>query len=215
MDDFSCVEKFDFLNTESKLPAMADEEPLSFNRLAAALEMLGGALADRGLSYEVVVVGGAAMMLNSASSRTTQDVDAIAIAEGLGTTPRRVHVLPVPLAEAARDVAAAMGLEEDWLNVSVGAFVPPLEVEDVLPDAASNLYGGLRVTVANRPNLAKLKLYAAVDEGPGSVHERDLRDLALAPAEVDLVLQWYLERFKGREDPNLPTIVARVWGRSL
>lgn len=194
---------------------MSDPEPLSHKRLVAALRTLGGVLADRGLSYEIVVVGGAAMVLNSASSRTTQDVDAIAVAEGSGVRPRRVHVLPAPLAEAVRDVAATLGLEDDWLNVSVGVFVPPLEVDDVLSDAASYLYGGLRVTVASRPNLAKLKLYAAVDEGHGSVHERDLRDLALPTEEVDLVLQWYFERFRGRENPNLPTVVEWVWGRRL
>lgn len=187
---------------------------LTLQRLATALETLGGVLSDRQLSYEVVVVGGAAMALNLASTRVTQDVDTIAIAGPDDARPRRVHVLPQPLADAVRDVADALGLESDWLNVAVGAFVPPLELEDVLPNAASHMYGALRVTVANRVSLARLKLYAAVDEGYGSVHEADLRHLDLSPDEVDLVVRWYQDRFEGREDPGLAGTLRRVWGVS-
>lgn len=155
------------------------------------------------------------MALNLASTRVTQDVDAIAVAEAGDARPKSVHLLPPPLADAVRDVAEALGLESDWLNVAVGAFVPPLEVEDVLPNAASHTYGALRVTIANRVNLAKLKLYAAVDEGSGSVHEGDLRALDLSLEEVDLVVRWYRDRFEGREDPGLAGTVKRVWGVAL
>lgn len=154
------------------------------------------------------------MALNQTGTRPTQDVDAIAVAEGASARPRRVHVLPEPLAEAVRDVAAVLELDDDWLNVGVGAFVPPLEVDDVLPDAASHLYGdgSLRVTVASRVSLAKLKLYAAVDEGRGSAHELDLRRLALSPQDVDAVVQWYRDRFKERQDQGLADTIGRVWG---
>lgn len=187
---------------------------LSPRRLSEALELLGAVLADRDLYFEVVVVGGAAMALNRVAVRPTQDVDAIAVSDDPGGRAKMVHELPESLADAVRDVADVMNLEEDWLNAGVGAFVPPLEIEDVLPDAASHLYGkgALRVTIANKVNLAKLKLYAAVDEGQGSAHETDLRRLDLTPRESSMVVTWYRHRFAGREDIGLEGTITRVWG---
>lgn len=184
---------------------------LRLQQLTKALQALGRVLDDRGLRYEIVVVGGAAMTLHGATLRPTQDVDAIAIGDG-ESAPERVHTLPEPLAEAIADVASVMGLEDDWLNVAVGAFVPPLVLDDVLPNAASTVYGGLRVTVADRVALARLKLYAAVDEGAGSAHEADLRGLELDAAQVEDVVSWYRARFEGRIDHGLRGTIERVWG---
>ncbi|HEX2095108.1 MAG TPA: hypothetical protein VHG28_22095 [Longimicrobiaceae bacterium] len=45
-------------------------------------------------------------------------------------------------------------------------------------------YGNLDVGLVGRRTLIALKLFAAVDGGPGSVHVQDL--LALAPTDADL-----------------------------
>ena len=126
---------------------------------------------------------------------------------------RLLRLVLAQLAGAARDVGVALGLEEDWLNAGVGAFVPPIELDDALQNAASHVYGGaLRVTVASRLGLARLKFFAAVDEGIGSVHEDDLRAMRLSEEEGQQVLDWYRERFAGREDPGLAGTVFRLWG---
>ena len=82
--------------------------PIERQLLFRALDTLGAVLRDRSATFEVVVVGGAAMLLH-ADVRPTQDVDAIAVGDGAGP-PRPVHELPSELALAAVDVAAVLGL---------------------------------------------------------------------------------------------------------
>jgi hypothetical protein len=45
----------------------------------AALELLGSVLAGRGLSYEVVAVGGSALLLRGLIRRPTKDLDVVAL----------------------------------------------------------------------------------------------------------------------------------------
>jgi len=77
-------------------------------------------LEHRGLSFDLVVVGGGALLLQNLIRRPTLDLDAIARVEaGEWLTAKP---LPEPLVQAIRDVADAMGLsrepqdEKDWLN---------------------------------------------------------------------------------------------------
>lgn len=67
-----------------------------------ALELLSAELEDEGGSHEVVIAGGAALVLLYGARESTKDVDAV-------LADRAVR-------EAAQQVAARLDLPEDWLN---------------------------------------------------------------------------------------------------
>lgn len=63
---------------------------------------------------EIVVCGGSALILMGLVSRTTRDVDIVALAEsGVLRSP---DPLPAELREAAAEAAEDLGLQNDWLN---------------------------------------------------------------------------------------------------
>lgn len=82
--------------------------------LRQALGALGAVLTDRGLAYEVVVVGGGALLLVGGIRRPTRDVDALAIVEH--GRYQLALPLPEPLREAIEDTALVQGLAPDWFN---------------------------------------------------------------------------------------------------
>lgn len=154
-----------------------------------AIRAVGELLAAEGESVAVVVVGGAAMILQGVVSRLTEDVDIIATAhsshKGVPRGLARPVPLPEPLLRAVSRVARDFNLPENWMNSAVGA-----QWETGLPPGFEQRirwlqFGGLALGVAGRPDLIFLKLYAAVDsEGPQSVHYQDL--LALRPRAKEL-----------------------------
>jgi hypothetical protein len=92
---------------------MAD---LDRSSLTAALRALGDVLAARGYRSDLVLVGGAALLLRGTISRPTKDGDIVGERLPDGTIAPLDH-LPPELARAALDVARAYGLEDDWLNL--------------------------------------------------------------------------------------------------
>jgi hypothetical protein len=158
---------------------------LSLDDLRSTLTALGEVLAQRGLSYEVVLVGGANLLLRGIISRPTKDGDLLAqrLADGHVVEMRE---LPGPLLLAVRDVARAYGLADDWLNVG------PASVLDLgLPlGFAGRLtredFGALTVWLAGRHDLICFKLYAAADHWP--TKDRHLADLrAIGPNRAELL----------------------------
>lgn len=92
-------------NTESGTPS-----GLSRNAILQALKALSDELGRQGSAGEVCLCGGAVMVLAFAARTSTRDVDAI--------------FQPTDLVrEAARRIAGAQGLPEDWLNDGVKGFV--------------------------------------------------------------------------------------------
>jgi len=140
-----------------------------------------------GESASIVVVGGATLMILGWTERTTADVDVIARAskeEGGELVLIPPDPLPEPLIRAIRRAARDYGVSRDWMNTVVGAqwstgLPPSIEEELRWED-----FGPLEVGFAGRRTLVALKLLAAVDQGPESVHYRDL--VTLEPSEDEL-----------------------------
>ncbi len=167
---------------------------LDRSSLAEALSATGAVLAARGLSYDVVLIGGGALLLRGVIMRPTKDGDLLGERLGDGTVGHLTE-LPAPLAEAVRQVAAAYGLAPDWLNLG-----PASLLDGPLPDGfAGRLepfdFGALRVWVAGRADLVALKLWAAADRWPAADrHLEDLEALAPAPEELAAAARWTAER---------------------
>lgn len=147
------------------------------------LGALGEQLAAVGKRFELVVIGGAALLALGIIQRPTRDVDIVALRSKAGLDTAK----PMPSGlQAARDrVARDFSLPAEWLNPG-----PTDLLELGLPDAfidrlQRHEYGtALTVYFASRYDQIHFKLYALVDQGPGK-HEDDLR--ALAPTEDELL----------------------------
>lgn len=163
-----------------------------------ALSLVGELLQARGLQFRIVVIGGAAMNLQDYVARATTDVDILAFADPAGDKTLRLRPpdepLPAALGQAAATVAADLGLDPEWLNA-----VAALQWRTGLPPNLESRvhwtdYGGLQVGLADRYDLIFLKLYAAVDGGPGDVHVQDLLALTPSDEELDAAAAWVREQ---------------------
>ena len=88
-----------------------------------ALHRLGALLQFRRQDFAIAIVGGAALNLIGVVSRTTTDVDVLAVAnpvelaqQASGTLSEAPDPLPMELRRAASDVARDLRLDTDWLN---------------------------------------------------------------------------------------------------
>lgn len=163
-------------------------DPLHAEEIEEALTAVGELLAALGERHAIVVVGGATMNLLGFVRRSTSDVDVIARAhrDELGELRLEpAEPFPPALDRAIRTAARDLGLDEGWMNAVVGAQwkrgLPP----GMTGDITWRTYGeGLDVGLAGRRTLIALKLFAAADAAPGSVHTQDL--LALRPTDEEL-----------------------------
>ncbi|HEV2885595.1 MAG TPA: DUF6036 family nucleotidyltransferase [Jatrophihabitans sp.] len=161
---------------------------LGRRELEEALETLGAVLEGRGLSNGILIVGGSSLLLLGLISRPTADLDVI----GLAAQGSYVKADPIPpsLAQAVRDVAVVLELIPTWLNNGPAALMDlglPMGYEDRIE---LRRYGSLDVHIPGRVDLICFKLYAAVDQGPGSKHFQDLQDLAPTPSELSTAADW-------------------------
>jgi hypothetical protein len=156
--------------------------------LEDALGALGEILAYRGTPYELVIVGGSALLLLGMLTRVTQDVDVIAIvADGelVAADP-----LPAPLATAVEAVAADLGLDFAWFNPGPASLLDFGLPEGMLARCERRVFGGLTLLIAGRFDQIHFKLYAATDQGPRSKHLADLRHLEPDPHELIAAARW-------------------------
>jgi len=165
------------------------------SKTITAIKALGELLDSQGESVAIVIVGGAALIIQEFVARVTGDVDIIAVSRNMGKgKPKKIEPpepLPESLLKAISRVARDYNLSEDWMNTTVG-----LQWKTGLPPGFEGRVhwrrlGGLWLGCADRYDLIFLKLYAAADsEGPSSVHYQDLITLNPTQEELDAAALW-------------------------
>jgi hypothetical protein len=154
-------------------------------------------LAERGLRFEAVVIGGTALNLLGVVRRTTRDCDVL--------HPE----IPVSVLQAAKDFAlerSRLGdpLQNDWLNNG------PASLTKALPqgwqERLISVFEGKAVVLRSlgRLDLLRSKLFGLCDRAA------DLGDcvaLAPAPDELSLLLPWLQEQ---DGNPEWPAHVVEV-----
>lgn len=161
-----------------------------------ALALLGEVMESRRIDpCHLVVCGGTALLAAGVISRSTKDVDVLALRAEVDGEIGAAWPLPAALKEAVAEVAVEMGLASDWLNASTSMLIGPLDElpPEVWSDLLEEAYGTrLRISYVGRAGQILLKLNAALDRR----EPRDLDDLkALAPtaAECNRALHWVSE----------------------
>ncbi len=157
--------------------------PIDKPLLDRVLLALGDVLEARGLTYELVVVGGSSLLLLGLLERPTRDLDALAIVEDGAYV--RAEPFPLPLAQAVASVGRAFRLSDDWLNPGPTDLLRFGLPEGFRERTTLRRFGALTLHIAGRFDQVCFKLYAAVDQGPGSKHAADLH--ALRPSRDELL----------------------------
>jgi hypothetical protein len=157
--------------------------------IAAVLTAVGELIAADGVTYAIVIIGGAALNLSGIIGRPTNDVDILAWrTEGKITRPP--DLLPLPLVRAIGAVADRFGLPADWLNTLAASQwdtgLPPGLTERV----RWRDYAALTVGVIDRYDLIFFKVYAAADSGPRDRHYQDLLALRPTGGELTAAIAW-------------------------
>jgi len=138
-------------------------------------ELLGQELVGRGVTGEIVVAGGAAMLLVIRNRDTTRDVDAY-----FATNPQEIRA-------AAAVVARKEGLPPHWLNDGVKGFFysqPPTSLWAEYP--------GLRLYTVDPDYLLAMKVLAARPQDVGDITALvDYIGLSSAP-DILAVVQRYI-----------------------
>ena len=156
------------------------------DRLLAAL---GEQLQLAGEKYDLIVIGGSALLALDLVTRPTRDIDVVAMASDDG--PVEAVPLPGPLVQARNRVARDFGVPEDWLNSEAGHDMLRLGLPDGFFERLARRDYGTALTVrwASRYDLIHFKLHAAVDRGGGK-HLADLEALGPTPQELIAAARW-------------------------
>jgi hypothetical protein len=129
----------------STLPEVTAPTLLSAADLTAALEALAVELSAAGRPHELIVVGGAAVVLGYGAARTTRDID--------------VYEIDSDVRAAAHAVAAKLGLPDAWLSDGARAFMRAASRGKLLFERPS-----LTVFAVSTEQLLAMKLCAGRDE---------------------------------------------------
>lgn len=140
----------------------------------------------------LLVGGGAALNLLGLVTRTTKDVDVIAVVHlrSGGASLESADPLPSHLRQASQQVAHDLGLHADWLNPGPTSLLDFGLPSGCLDRATERTFGTrLRLLVLSRLDQIHLKLYAAVDQRGGR-HLVDLLELRPTADELLAAVQW-------------------------
>ena len=169
-------------------------ERIDQTRLDQALQLLAAKLELRGTApVNLVVCGGSALIQLGLRSRTTKDLDVVALltADHQLTSP---DPLPASLVEAADQVGRDMGFFQDWLNNGPSRGDGGLFQLGLPAGLASRLTAkcynhSLSVHFVSRVDQIHFKLYAACDQRHGR-HMNDLIGLNPTGPELETASRW-------------------------
>lgn len=117
--------------------------------ITEALERLGQLAAAQGEKFELMLIGGALMVLAYGTRQSTRDVDAVIRA------PRDAHMVR----DLVKLVAAERGWPEDWLNDGAKGYLVGLSSGPVIFSAS-----GIEVRSSSVAQLLAMKLSAWRDD---------------------------------------------------
>jgi hypothetical protein len=176
---------------------------LSPELLDQALHLTAERLEERDAAQEILVVcGGSALLALGLVNRTTKDVDVLA---GVDATSGLVDPRPLSptLSSVVDEVGAQLDLPRGWLNAGPADQVLAGLPEGFLSRLIRCDYGPrLTIHYPDRYDLIHLKLFAAIDQGPGR-HVRDL--LALSPTDEEMLAagRWVITQDASEAFPSL------------
>jgi len=156
---------------------------INLSGLEGALTVLGQLLADRGLHFEIVAIGGGGLLLLGLIDRSTKDLDLVALMKNRELIS--ANPLPLLLIKAAEDVGKALDLGKDWLNIGPSSLMEMGLPSGFMQRLHIRKYKGLTLYLADRFDQICFKLYASVDQGPQSKHFADL--IAIKPTTDELL----------------------------
>lgn len=156
--------------------------------LHQALVALGEILSKRGLQFEIVAVGGGALLLLGLITRPTKDLDLIAMVDKGSFISARS--LPKPLLQAINEVGIAFELDKNWINSGPTDLFSMGLPQGFMTRMETQNFGGLILHLASRFDQICFKLYAAVDQGPQSKHFEDLKLLHPSQDELKVAAKW-------------------------
>jgi len=169
----------------------------SKEQLENALTLVGKKLELKDFPpISLVVCGGSALIISGLLSRTTKDVDVVALGDEDSNgvlSFRSSSPLPEIFLTASREVARDLGMNEDWLNAEPGDLMKEGLPDGFIERANRRIYEG-RMTVyfLSRYDQIHLKLFAAVDLGPGR-HVDDLLALNPVDEEIEAAAFWAIK----------------------
>jgi hypothetical protein len=170
---------------------------LSQQNLEEALRLLGNLLATRkGTAFWLVVCGGSALLAQEIISRSTEDVDILAMRDWDGGVDR-AFPMPEALKVAATDVADELHLGGNWLNSAASLHFPDLHLlpASFWQELETRDYGQyLKISFVTRSGQIQLKTYAALNRAEPRDFE-DLRALAPNARETEDTLHWLISSF--------------------
>lgn len=150
---------------------------LSRIEINQALERLGALAVAQDIRIELLLVGGAAMVLLYDARLSTRDLDVVIL------RPRASHLVRV----LASQVAEEQGLPSDWLNDGVKGFVTGFSTGPTVLDAP-----GIVVNTASVEHLLAMKLCAWRDDLDIADATRLLLELSGSRDEIWEKLEPYL-----------------------
>ena len=168
---------------------------------------------------ELVVCGGAALIAARLVTRSTRDVDILALAhvEGTEVTLLPRGQLPEELKRLAGEIAIELGIDADWLNFGPS----PLFDIGLPPGLTTRLkkttYGAcLKVHFISRIDQVHFKIFAAMDPKEGTRHLSDLLDIEPSVDEVNAAVSWLLGRkVSAQFKTTLKQVLERIGHESI
>lgn len=171
---------------------IADMKIFNEDKLNEALQLLNEQLMLQNASpVEIIVCGGSALVAMHLVSRTTQDVDVVALMEA--GIPITAEPLPEYLVSAVEHVADIMLLPENWLNNG-----PASQFTMGLPPGfAERLHvvrigDKLTIHYISRTDQIYFKTFASADRG--GYHISDLKALHPTDEELYRAALWCMEQ---------------------